>query len=82
MLDLGECQSLYANNSPSAVYLSPVQTPPPSNKRYFMFDQFVVRKAHIFYVPARNASDDSPMAENTKYWSSCPPVRAVRQNDS
>ena len=31
MLELRECQSLDTNNLPSAVYLSPVQTPPPSN---------------------------------------------------
>ena len=35
MLDLGECQSLDVINLPSAVYLSPIQTPPPSNDGYF-----------------------------------------------
>ena len=43
MLDLGECQSLRGNNSPSAVYLSPVQTPPFSNNGYFMLVQFGIR---------------------------------------
>ena len=34
---------------PSAVYLSPVQTPPPSNYGYFMFVfLFGVRQAQIF----------------------------------
>ena len=37
MLDLEECQSPIANNLPSAVYLSPVKTSPPSNDGYFMF---------------------------------------------
>ena len=48
MLDLGECQSLDANDLPSAVYLAPVQTPPPSNDGYFMFVVFGVRQAQIF----------------------------------
>ena len=37
MLDLGEYQSLDADNLPPVVYLSPLQTPPPSNGAYFMF---------------------------------------------
>ena len=44
MLDLGECQSLDANNLQSAVYLSPVQIPKDG---YFMFVQFGGRKAQI-----------------------------------
>ena len=31
MLELGECLSLDKDNLPSAVYLSPVQTPPTYN---------------------------------------------------
>ena len=42
MLDLGEYQSLDANNFQFAVYLSPVQTPQPSNNGYSMFVQFGV----------------------------------------
>ena len=48
MLDLGECQLLEANNLPSAVYLSPVQTPPPSNYNYFMFVPYGVRQHQMF----------------------------------
>ena len=43
MLDLGECLSLHANNLPSAVYLSPVQTPTPSKDGNFMFVGIGVR---------------------------------------
>ena len=39
-LDLGECLSLDVYNLPSAVYLSPVETPPTSNDGYCMFVQF------------------------------------------
>ena len=48
MLKLGECQSLDANSLQFAVYLSPVQTPPPSNYGYFIFVRFGVKQAHIF----------------------------------
>ena len=48
MLDLEEFQSLDANSLPSAVYLSPVQTPPPSNYGYFMPDRIRVKQAQIF----------------------------------
>ena len=37
MLDLGDCLSLDTDKIPPAVYVSPVQTPPPSNGGYFMF---------------------------------------------
>ena len=40
MLDLEEYQSLDGYNLPSAVYLSPLQTPPQSSDGYFMFLQF------------------------------------------
>ena len=39
---------LDANNLPSAVYLSPVRTPTPSNDGYFKFVQFGVTQAQIF----------------------------------
>ena len=39
-LNFGECLSLDADNLPSAVYLSPVETPPKSNDGYFMSVQF------------------------------------------
>ena len=48
MLELGECLSLAAGNLPSAVHMSPAQTPPPSNDGYYMFVKFGVRQAHIF----------------------------------
>ena len=48
MLDLGECQAQDLIKLPSAVYLSPVETQPPSNDGYFMFVQFGVRQAKIF----------------------------------
>ena len=48
MLDFGEGQSLDANDLPSAVYLSPVETPPPSNYDYLTFFlRFGVRLAKI-----------------------------------
>ena len=34
MLDFGECLSLDANNLPSAVYLSSVQTPQPTSENF------------------------------------------------
>ena len=48
MLDWGEYLSLDADNLPSAVYLTCVETPPKSNDGYFMFLQFGVGQAHIF----------------------------------
>ena len=47
-LDLGEFQSLDADSLPSAVYRSPVETPPKSKNGYFTFVQFRVRQAQIF----------------------------------
>ena len=47
MLELGEYQSLDATNLLAAVYLSPVQTPPPTNDGYFMFVRFEVKQAQI-----------------------------------
>ena len=48
MLDFGECLSVDADNLPSAVYLSLVQTTPPLIYGYFMFVQFGVRQTQIF----------------------------------
>ena len=48
MLDLGEGLSLEADNLPSVVYLSPVQSQPPLNDGYFMFVKFGDRQAQIF----------------------------------
>ena len=48
MLDLGECLSLDTDNLPSAVYISPVQNPPPSNDGYFMFVGIEVVYAQTF----------------------------------
>ena len=48
MLDLGGCQLLDADILTSVVYLSPVQTQPPSNDGYFMLVCFRVKKAQIF----------------------------------
>ena len=48
MLDLGECQSLDADNLPSASYLSPVQTSTQSNNCCFMFVGFGVNLDQFF----------------------------------
>ena len=37
MLDMGECRLMDVDYLPSAVHLSPVPTPPPSNDGPFMF---------------------------------------------
>ena len=55
MIDLGECQSLDGNTS--AFYVSPVQTPPPSNDGYFMFVNLESNNLRFLVVPAQNARE-------------------------
>ena len=56
-LDLGECLSLHANILPSALYLPPPQTPPPSKYGYFMcFVFWESANLRFLNVPAQNAS--------------------------
>ena len=54
MHDLVECQSLDANNLPSAVYLSPVQTPPTYNatKAVLCWMELELNELNFLAVPA------------------------------
>ena len=57
MIDLGKCQSLDANNLPSAVYMSPVQTPLTSNDGFFLcFFYFESDNLRFLAVPDQNLS--------------------------
>ena len=55
-LDLGECLSLDADNLPSAVYLSHVETPTKSKYGYLCFFNLKSDKLRFSAVAAQNAS--------------------------
>jgi hypothetical protein len=54
MLELGECLSLDKDNLPSAVYLSPVQTPPTYNatKAVLCWMELELNELNFLAVPA------------------------------
>ena len=56
MVDLGECLSLDADNLPSAVYLSTVQTPQPSSEGYFVLFDLESVNFRSLALPDRNTS--------------------------
>ena len=55
--DLGECLSLDVDSLPSAVYLSPVETPPNKIIAILCLVHLESDKLRFFTVPAQNTSE-------------------------
>ena len=60
MLELGGCTLLEADNFPSAVYLSPVETPPQSNEWpfYVCWNWSQISKPFLLCLPKTKVTSD------------------------